>query len=66
MHLTLACAFAENGCINTSTILFKSHYNKNFIELAYSARIGEYWSRSFLFCKFMDRAEGVPNTDRTK
>ena len=25
----------------------KSHYNKYFIELACSVRIGEYWSRSF-------------------
>jgi hypothetical protein len=25
------------------------HYNKYFFELAYSVRIGEFWSRSFFF-----------------
>ena len=55
--LTLACAFAANGCINTSTTIIKSHYNNNFIEPACSVRIGGILVPFFL-CKVMYRAKG--------
>ena len=42
-----ARAFAENGYINLSAKFEKAIIILNFIELACSVRIGEYWSRSF-------------------